>query len=441
MRIKLLAVIASFLLASFTMSSCLGDNENIEYSPNAIVMAFEMDTIHGVNYVFTIDQLRGHIYNQDSLPVGSDTIIDKILITNLSIAGFATVRNSTNTEDSLLNISDSLNLAGTMETPFRFKVWAPDLVVTKEYTLEVRVHQQQGDSLNWGGSAWATNYAPAITGKQKSVLLNNQIMVYGSTSSSVYYSSITNGKSWSSATISGLPNTNITSIVNLNEQLYATVTGSTMSYSSTDGITWQESSLGDNVVTFIAPINNIITAIKTFDETDSNGTSQTIERFCNTDGSNWTTGSIVPESFPRKNISSTNYTTRTGVENLMIVGNLINPTDNDSITTPWAYMEGQQWAPMSTDSRYSCPLLEQPSIMYYDNQFYIFGNNFDSFYKSEAGIVWKEVTSKFVFPQAIRGVDSDYSMIVGPTNFIWVMRSTPNEVWRGKLNSLGFLVH
>ena len=80
MRIKLLAAIASFLVASISMSSCLGGDDTIEYSPNAIVMAFELDTIHGVSYVFTIDQLNGHIYNQDSVPVVPDTIIDKILI-------------------------------------------------------------------------------------------------------------------------------------------------------------------------------------------------------------------------------------------------------------------------------------------------------------------------------------------------------------------------
>ena len=440
MRIKSLAAIASFILASITMSSCLGESENIEYSPNAIVMAFELDAVNGVNCLFTIDQLNGQIYNQDSLPVGADTIIDKILITKLSIAGIATVRNSANTEDSLLNISDSLNFVGTMQTPFKFKVWAPDLVNTKDYSLEVRVHQQDKDSLDWGSQAWATNFAPAITGKQKSILLNNQIMVYGSSSSSVYYSSVTNGKTWSSATISGLPNTDITSIVNLQETLYATVSDNTTAYTSTDGIAWQESSLGSNIVTFIAPINNIITAIKTFDEADNSGTSQTVERFCNTDGSSWTTGNIVPTKFPRTNISYTNYTSSVGLENIMIVGNIINPTESDTLTTPWAYIEGQEWAPMSTDSKYGCPLFEQPSIMYYGNNFYIFGEKFDAFYKSKAGIVWKEETSKFLFPEEIRGVESDYSMVVGPNNFIWIMRSTPNAVWRGRLNQLGFLV-
>lgn len=41
---------------------------------------------------------------------------------------------------------------------------------------------------------------------------------------------------------------------------------------------------------------------------------------------------------------------------------------------------------------------KDPSIMYYGGAFYIFGKDFKTFYKSEAGIVWKEVTNMFMFP-------------------------------------------
>ena len=438
MRIKLLATIASFILTSIAMSSCLGDDtNNIEYSPNAVVMAFELDTIHGVNYVFTIDQLNGHIYNQDSLPVGSDTIIDKVLIKKLTIAGFATIRNSANTEDSLLNIADSLNLVGTMQKPFEFKVWAPDLVVKKNYRLEVRVHQQTPDSLNWGDAPWATNFAPTLSGKQKSVLLGDNIFTYA-TNGSVFSTSLVDGKSWNQSTVSGLPNTNITSLVNFKGTLYATVEGATSAYASTDGISWADASLGNNITTFIAPMSNVITAIRTVEETNGDGATQMVERFCNTDGASWSVGEVVPASFPRNNISSTVFNNRVGVENVMVVGNVVNPTASDTATVAWGYMEGQKWSAMTTESIYICPKMDDPSIMYYGDAFYIFGKDFSSFYKSQAGLVWKKETKMFMLPAAIRNQVSDYSMVVGPNNFIWIMRSTPNEVWRGRLNRLGF---
>ena len=178
MRIKFLSVIVSFLFVSFAMSSCLGDDDPIEYSPNALVQAFELDNILGVNYAFTIDQLSGRIYNQDSLPVGSDTIIDRILIKTLSTAGYVVAVDAAG-KDSLFNIEDSVNLVNTMEIlpdgtsgkPFKFRVYAPDLEHKKEYSLSVRVHQQQPDSLNWGDGPIAQPFAPAITGKQKQSFL------------------------------------------------------------------------------------------------------------------------------------------------------------------------------------------------------------------------------------------------------------------------------
>lgn len=437
MRIKLLSAIASFLTISFVMSSCLGNDEPVEYSPNALVQSFALDKVLGVNYLFTIDQLSGKIYNQDSLPVGSDTIIDRILITDLTTLGLVTIRNHDGTADSLFNISDSVNLVGTMEKPFKFKVWAPNAIVTKNYEIEVRVHQQQPDSLDWGKSALAINYAPTIQGKQKSIIFANQIFVY-SEGHPVYFTSLADGKNWNHTTVNGLPNTNLTSLVVFMGKLFATVGGSTESYSSTDGVNWVKSTLGADIVTFISPINNTLTAIKQFNETNKIGSKQLVERFCTTEGSTWTVGDIVPENFPQNNISAALYKNAIGVENLMIVGNTIHTSENDTATVAWGYMEGQEWSELSTESKYSCPKFEDPSIIYYGGSFYIFGKSFTNFYKSVAGIVWKEETANFMFPESIRDKKTDYSMVVDNENRIWLMLDTPNEVWRGKLNRLGF---
>ena len=86
MRIKFLSFIASFFMVSFVITSCLDDDNDIEYSPDATIHAFELDTIYGISYKFTIDQQKGEIYNQDSLPVHADTIIDRILIKTLTTA-------------------------------------------------------------------------------------------------------------------------------------------------------------------------------------------------------------------------------------------------------------------------------------------------------------------------------------------------------------------
>ena len=86
MKIKFLSFIASFFMVSFVITSCLDDDNNIEYSPDATIHAFALDTAGLGSYKFTIDQLSREIYNEDSLPVHADTIIDKILIKTLTRA-------------------------------------------------------------------------------------------------------------------------------------------------------------------------------------------------------------------------------------------------------------------------------------------------------------------------------------------------------------------
>ena len=58
MRIKFLSFIVSFFMVSFVITSCLDDDNNIEYSPDATIHAFELDTTGLGKYKFTIDQLK-----------------------------------------------------------------------------------------------------------------------------------------------------------------------------------------------------------------------------------------------------------------------------------------------------------------------------------------------------------------------------------------------
>ena len=149
MRIKFLSFIASFFMVSFVITSCLDDDNNIEYSPDATIHAFSLDTIgYGITYKFTIDQQKGEIYNEDSLPVHADTIIDKILIKTLTtVSGVITMKNKAD-EDSIININDSIDL----RNPIKIKVWSTEALAgispdqTKEYTIEVRVHKHDPDS-------------------------------------------------------------------------------------------------------------------------------------------------------------------------------------------------------------------------------------------------------------------------------------------------------
>lgn len=478
MRIKFLSLIASFFIVSLVVTSCLGENDPIEYSSDAAIRAFELDTVYGVTYKFTIDQLKGEIYNIDSMPVHSDTIIDKILISKLSIAsGIISIKTRDGLRDSVIDISkDSLDFRNTVNKPLKLTIWAPDMVTKKEYKVSVRVHKHDPDSLKW---SYLGNIANSqITGEQKSVILNSNIYTYTVVNGllKAYKTSLSTGTTWASDNVSALT-TLPTSLVNYQNSLYATANGKV--FTSTDGITWVETpEFGNDVDLLLAPFKTDLAYTKIENNT---------RYFYSKEKGK---GEEVPATFPIKNISFTKYQTATGIESILLVGESKESTtvgDDDKVktTVPWGF-DGNKWASFEPNnvSTY-CPELKNPSIIYYNKQFYIFGSKFESFYTSKSPIAWTKANKKFSFPYRDWSVENitpnpnpnkdpefrgrvNYSMVLDAnTQYIWIMFSKgtatfteeiikkddkgktetitetrtylhADEVWRGRLNQLWF---
>lgn len=411
MKIKFLSVIASFFIVSFVITSCLDNDDNIEYSPDATIRAFVLDTIgYGVTYPFTIDQLKGEIYNQDSLPVRADTIVDRILIKTLTVTGVVSVKDQ-NGNDSILNISDSIDLRKTInkEAPLILKVWAQDRQQTKEYKFWLNVHKHDPDSLSWRHMNTNTNIAN--NEPLKSVVLGGKIITYsGSTSPKVHIAPLDNPTAWSTSNIGSSWPTgqSLTSVINFGETLYAT-SADNQAFKSTDGINWVAASFpaaasdGSVVDLFLAAYNGKILYSRISGETRTfYATKSDTET-----GDKLNIDSDDLAKFPVKNISYTIHKTASGIRGVMLVGEPKEPTtiegSNSTIintTETWAYMEGASgWINLPAGSTNSyCPELKSPTILYYNNLFYLFGEGFNAFYKSNSGRDWKPA-GKFSFPQ------------------------------------------
>lgn len=188
MKIKFLTVITSLLAAAFMITSCLDDNEvETEYSSESSITSFAIKdkietqytekvngkdttltfTVDGTKYPFAIDQGTRHIYNVDSLPVGTD--ISKVVVSIKSdgIGIFIVAED----KDSLWNDTDSLNF----EKPVQFKVMAMSGVYGPIYKAEINVHKQVPDSLQW--SHRGSSFDNTIQA-QKAVTLGDYIYVF-----------------------------------------------------------------------------------------------------------------------------------------------------------------------------------------------------------------------------------------------------------------------
>ena len=451
MRIKFLSVIVSFLIVSFALSSCLDSDDNYEFSSDATIHAFGIDTIHGKHYKFTIDQLNRLIYNRDSLPVGSDTIIDRILIDTMTVTGWITSGSPT---DTVFVISDSVDLRPAMnnDAGMLFKAHAADGVTVREYKLKVNVHLQDPDSLVWTDMQKRGNvFSNTInSGQQKAVVLGDELFVYTSNSTAYKTSTAPDKYNWSKVNVSNLPSdVKLTSAVEYNSALYM-VTESKRVFSSTNGAAWTEvTTLGDNVIVLINGFSDRLSGI-----VEING--KQYFNICK-DGKNWEAENTadnlileeVPAGFPTENISTTQTSTGNGVEKVVLAG---MPLANEKETTPWFSLDGKGWASLA-NTMYDtyCPGMDNPAIMYYGDMFYCFGGELDAIYSSITGIAWSKTETKFLLPQEFKGKGA-YSIIVEPTkdktvapadkrDFIWVIfggNGTKNEVWRGRLNRLGF---
>lgn len=506
MRIKFLSFIASFFMVSFVITSCLDDDNNIEYSPDATIHAFELDTIgYGKTYKFTIDQIKGEIYNEDSLPVHADTIIDRILIKTLSVAqgSLVSMKTKDGKNDSLININDSIDL----REPIKIKVWsteayagvAPEKV--KDYTISVRVHKHDPDSLRWG---YVGKVDDNINEPQRSIVLGDNILTYTDLNGiKVYQCAVNNPSNWTSTSINttdGIISTMPTSIISFNNKLYATFKDNENAYTSTDGINWSKSGL-ENVKYFLAPIKGDREKIsylrkateegKYFFATSTDGETEDYvlyERY-----KNYLSADVI-KRFPNNITSYINYENRNGTKGAMLIGEAeqsttISDDKDDKMALPWGYSEDNisvnklneqgeevldeegnniketitvsRWVDLPAGSSLSyCPELVNPTLAYYNSQFYLFGNGFDSFYTSPSGRDWKKTDKKFSFPNLdedeqystetpeFRGREN-YSMVMDKDNqyliFIFSKGSVENpayqydsEVWRARLNQLWF---
>ena len=149
-------------------------------------------------------------------------------------------------------------------------------------------------------------------------------------------------------------------------------------------------------------------------------------------------GEKVEEGFPTKNIQSTVHQTSNGVYKSVLVG--ASEKNSDSVI-PWFSMDGNNWASMEPSADNYCPLTDKTSIIFYGDTYYLFDAGLYAFYSSPNGLVWKMETGKIRFPYSLRDA-LGYSAAIDKNNFIWIVGGgngiISNQLWRGRINRLGF---
>ena len=420
MKIKLLPILSLLLLTTLITTSCLSSNDQkFEFSSDDTIHSLSIDTIYGRETFFSIDQLNNYIFNKDSLPVGADTIINKITFKNI-ITTNAWVYHA----DTLFNyLNDSVDL----RSPFELTVKSMDGEHERTYQLDVRVHRQDPDSLTWKKTS--PSFASDINEESSFIgNIGNKVFIY-SEKGKAYTSLSPSGSNWNEITPNGLPSELVVNrLLSENGRLFIHVNKEI--YESENGVDWNRSSLSTKEIDHLLAI----TPTRVMATTTKEGKEYFIT--ASLKDSQWVVGQEVPANFPKRNYSHIFYTRN---KTAMLMG---TPTDGGQ-TYAWMTESGKNW--VEQKSKYeenNCPYYEQPHLIFYADIIFAFGGDYSDIYFSQNGIDWAKSKQKILLPKEFKN-RKECSLSIDDNNYIWMSwKAAPkhkNEVWRGRLNKLGFV--
>ena len=388
----------SFILAMtiVLMASCLkAESDNVTLYNDAVITGFTLGTMNkyvestkttysGSTYEFDINQavatnifkdvtcIGRSIYNNDSLPLGTD--LKHVLCTVTTLNNGITIIERIDEPNvyDYYSSTDSIDFT----QPRKFRVFSSDGSVYNDYYVSVNAHQEDGDEFVWKlvDDNWtAVPDAMPLPAGIKQLL----------------------GKSTT--------------------EQYALSTDNKLMVSRDNGATWQEDAVTDDAD--LLPTRDL---------------------------------SLI--SYPMTNTDSVDY--------VLLIGNReVNEQNNESIAMVWRKVVDYskqapqaRWTYMERNAKsdsLALPRMENLTMVKYDDGILAFGGmglgGFDqlpyyTIYQSrDNGITWK-YNPIYDYPEGFDHYADNVRAVVDNDNFLWLYCEGSGQVWRGRLNRLGWKI-
>ncbi len=433
------------------LASCLDSDNDFVYNDDAAVTSFSVTTVKRYvhtkssagadsvyttsmtcsSYKFYIDQVNCEIYNPDSLPCGVDA--SKVLC-SISSSNSGTVLFKSMTSDSLAYFSSSDSIDYTQ--PRVIKVYSNSGAAVRSYTVRVNVHQQQPDSMQW--KRFADGGILRQFTDARAVVCGGRLFVFGTDGATTQIVSTADGTSWRVAT----PNMNHTfaadayqGVVVKNDCMYLSDGRTIMR--STDADTWTVAGSGTEITRLVSASDWRLYGYAADGRLMASAD----------DGATWHAATIDADAalLPDTDVSSFSLPSRTNSATVRLL--LIGKRGGDNVV--WgkteegsAGSEDQSWAyyDVSAENSHTLPSLAGLRAFAYDKAAYAFGKNDTArvFYRSEdCGITWFADTAVTV-PSDIDLATGNCALAVDADNHIWLVDTHSGNVWKGRLNRLGW---
>ena len=263
----------------------------------------------------------------------------------------------------------------------------------------------------------------------------------------LYQTAMTDMNNWKEVTLSGFPAGAVLSqITDFEGDLYV-ISDEGALFRSVDGQVWSQIDDAPTVKTLLGclPENTVLGRGSVLMGIVAEGNKLHFASM--NKGAQWNTGIEVPESFPISGFCGFNYDLMYHPRLMVVSG---RDSKNNLTNKTWSTIDGLSWASISgSNIKYSSR--EGAALTYYDNMFFLLGGIdasgealSDIYFSKDYGITWSSDTMYYKMPEdyTARGYSSafadenNYLMLFGgkagkDTNIL-------NELWRGRINRLGF---
>ncbi len=359
------------LTAIIVLVSCSKtDDTSVTLYSDAAITGFTLGTLsrtvdgtttsyYGSSYAFTIDQITRSVYNNDSLPVGTDAtaILCTISTLNNGIPMLIDLDGETMIYHSSYDAVD-------FTTPREYRIYASDGSGYTTYNIKVNIHKEDGNTFVWKlmtDAPWPT--AEDLPAGIKQVLGKSTVEQYGLSTGNKLMALHKDGETWQTE--------------------------------------WQQDLADDAENADMLPTED---------------------------------ASLV--SYPMNYSDSTDYVLLAGKSSAngtrsMVWRKIVDYSKN-APTAQWSLIERDD------KDKYNLPLLSGLTLIRYDESVLAFGGDYKTIYQSrDNGITWK--TSKlFSMPENFDYSTTGVTVIKDDENYIWLYCNGTGQVWRGRLNRLGW---
>ncbi len=400
------------------------------------------------NYPFVIDQLKGEIYNVDSLPSGIDGT--KLLCSWTSRNNaLAYLKNEAGDSVKYLLTTDSVDFS----KPRKLHVVSSSGQYSREYTVKVNIHKEEGDVFGWNKTAAADAGIAGLEG-MKALELDGKIYVFGAAGGTTYgyVADKSDGTAWtvlpSSVKMKFAADAYKSAIV-YDGAVYLKSGG--FIFRAPDGETWEQ-------VASAAELKQLLGASTTeMYALDNDGRIMVSKD----KGASWKADTVYSDTgmLPAEDIScsSVPFKYTAGTDYVVLAGNRAAANTSDASAVVWRkqvdYSSAtvvSKWTCMSDlSAMYQAPRLRNLTVVPYGDVYLAFGLEgigankeaaFEHIYCSrDMGITWKK-TSVYVYPEALDTAATSMAVLVDSDYNIWLFCGGTGQVWKGRLNRMGWIM-